>query len=55
MLILTREPEQSILIDDDIEVTIVRIDGNQIRVGIKEPRDVNIVRGELRKKEAGTD
>ena len=47
MLILSRKTFESILIGDDIRVTIVRIDGNQIRIGIEAPRDVVIRRDEL--------
>lgn len=48
MLILTRRPGETILIGDDTEVTIMRISGNQVRVGIEAAKDVSIVRGELR-------
>jgi carbon storage regulator len=51
MLILTRRLGETILIGDDIEVTIAHIDGNQVRVGIKAPKDVDIVREELRDEE----
>ena len=47
MLILTRTPGESLIISDDIEVTIVAVKGNQVRIGIKAPDDVNIVRDEL--------
>ena len=47
MLILTRRPGETILIGDDIEVTVMRISGNQVRVGIEAPKDVAIVRDEL--------
>ena len=55
MLILTRRPGESILIGDDIEVTIARIDGNQVRIGVEAPRDVKIVRGELLEEETQTE
>jgi carbon storage regulator len=47
MLILTRKPGESILIGDDIEVTITSIDQNKVRVGIKGPAHVPIYREEL--------
>ena len=47
MLILTRTPGESLIISDNIEVTIVAVKGNQVRIGIKAPDDVNIVRDEL--------
>ena len=52
MLILTRRPGETILIGDDIEVTVMRISGNQVRIGIEAPKDVDIVRGELLEEEA---
>ena len=47
MLILSRKAEQEILIGEDIKLTIVRIEGNRVRVGIRAPRDVAVLRGEL--------
>ena len=51
MLVLSRKEHQSILIGEDIEVTIVRASNGTIRVGIVAPRDVLILRAELNKKE----
>lgn len=47
MLVLGRKAEQSIKIGDDIRVTILRIKGNTVRVGIEAPDRVRIVREEL--------
>jgi carbon storage regulator CsrA len=47
MLVLTRKPQQQIRIGDNITVTIVKIKGNTVRVGIEAPRSVRVVRGEL--------
>jgi carbon storage regulator len=47
MLILTRRLDETILIGDDIEVTVVAIESNQARVGIQAPKDVKILRDEL--------
>ena len=47
MLILTRRPGETIKIGDDIEVTVLHIKGNQVRIGLKAPRDVRIVREEI--------
>ncbi len=47
MLILTRRPGETIKIGDDIEVTVLTIRGNQARIGIQAPKDVNIVREEI--------
>ncbi len=49
MLILTRRKGESIIIDGDIEVTVVDISGGTVRVGIDAPDEINIVRNELLK------
>jgi carbon storage regulator len=48
MLILTRRPGESILIGDDIKVTITKIRGRQISVGVEAPNDVAVDREEIR-------
>lgn len=47
MLVLTRKTYESVKIGDNIEVTIVRVGPNSVRLGIDSPSDVNIVRTEL--------
>lgn len=47
MLVLTRKKEQSIIIGDNIEVTIVDIQGDQVRLGINAPKNVTIYRKEV--------
>lgn len=47
MLILTRKKGQSILINDDIEIFISAIEGEQIKLGISAPKEVKIYRKEL--------
>jgi len=47
MLVLTRRVGESLTIGDDIKLTILDHQGNQVRVGIDAPRDVAIVREEL--------
>ena len=47
MLVLTRKPKEVIQIGENITVTIVRIKGQTVRVGINAPRDVRVIRGEL--------
>jgi carbon storage regulator len=50
MLILTRKMGESILIGDDIEITITSIDQNKVRVGIKGPSHIPIYREEIYRK-----
>ena len=47
MLILTRRPDESIIIDGDIKLKILSVDGNQVRIGFEAPDDVVIMREEL--------
>lgn len=47
MLVLTRKLMEKLFIGDDICVTVVRIEGGQVRLGIEAPRDVSVVRAEL--------
>ncbi|SFM37933.1 carbon storage regulator CsrA [Pelosinus propionicus] len=47
MLILTRKKNETLRIGDDILVTIVDVQGDQVRLGITAPKDVSILRQEL--------
>ncbi len=47
MLVLTRKLQQQIKIGDQITVTILRVKGQTVRVGIEAPRQVRVIRGEL--------
>lgn len=47
MLMLNRHPGQSIHIGEDIKVTVSKVKGNNVTIGIEAPRDVNIRRDEL--------
>jgi carbon storage regulator len=47
MLVLTRKPKESIIIGDDIEITIVSIEGDQVKLGINAPKNVDIHRKEI--------
>lgn len=47
MLALARKVNESIIINDDIEVTILEIKGDQVKVGVKAPKSVPIYRKEL--------
>jgi carbon storage regulator len=47
MLVLTRKKDQSIIVGDDIEITIIDIQGDQVRLGINAPKNVSIHRKEI--------
>ncbi|QDT01844.1 hypothetical protein K227x_02130 [Rubripirellula lacrimiformis] len=51
MLVLSRKESEQLLIGDNIVLTINRISGNRVAIGIEAPRDVRIVRGELNRHE----
>lgn len=50
MLVLTRRPGETILIGDDITLTVLGVVGNQVRFGIEAPRNVSIDRAEIRER-----
>jgi len=50
MLVLSRKKRETIVIDDRITVTIVRIKGDTVRLGIEAPREVPVHRGELQQR-----
>ena len=54
MLILTRRINESLLIGDEITVTILGVKGNQVRIGVDAPRDVSVHREELAQKDDET-
>lgn len=47
MLVLTRNTGDALRIDDDIEVVILAVKGNQVRIGINAPKDVEVHREEI--------
>jgi carbon storage regulator len=47
MLVLTRKSNQSIMIGDDIEVSVLSVVGDKVRIGIHAPQDVAVFRTEI--------
>ena len=47
MLVLTRKSNQSIMIGDEIEVSVLSIMGEKVRIGIQAPRDIPVFRKEV--------
>jgi carbon storage regulator len=47
MLVLTRKPKQSLVIGDDIEVTVLSVMGEKVKIGIQAPREIPVYRKEI--------
>jgi carbon storage regulator len=47
MLVLTRKSNQSIMIGDDIEVSVLSVMGDKVRIGIQAPQDIPVFRTEI--------
>lgn len=47
MLILTRRISESIIIGDDVKITVLGVKGNQVRLGIDAPKDLSVHREEI--------
>ena len=47
MLILTRRVSESLMIGDDVTITVLGVKGNQVRIGVKAPREVAVHREEI--------
>lgn len=57
MLILTRRVGETLMIGDDVTVTVLGVKGNQVRIGVNAPKDVSVHREEIyeriKKEQAG--
>jgi carbon storage regulator len=47
MLVITRRPTESIVVNKELTITVVSVDKNQVRIGFEAPRDYEILREEL--------
>lgn len=47
MLILSRRVGETLMIGDDVKITILKVSGNQIRIGVEAPKDVSVHREEV--------
>ncbi|MEQ9463599.1 MAG: carbon storage regulator CsrA [Haliea sp.] len=47
MLILTRRVGESLMVGDDITITVLGVKGNQVRIGVNAPKDVAVHREEI--------
>jgi carbon storage regulator len=47
MLILTRKIGETVVIGDDVDITVLGVKGNQVRLGVKAPKEVSVHREEI--------
>lgn len=47
MLVVTRKPQESVIIGNDVTVTVLGVKGNQVRIGINAPQSVTVHREEI--------
>lgn len=55
MLVLTRKTEESIIIGDDVEVMVLGVSGDKVRIGISAPREVEVFRKEVKESRDASD
>ena len=48
MLVVTRKTEESVIIADNIEITVLEVARDRVKLGISAPKDIKIIRNELR-------
>ena len=49
MLVVTRKTEESIIIADNIEIVVLEVGKDRVKLGVTAPKDIKIIRNELRK------
>lgn len=47
MLILTRRVGETLMVGDDVTVTVLGVKGNQVRIGVNAPKDISVHREEI--------
>jgi carbon storage regulator len=50
MLVLSRKPNEKIIIGDNVEVVVLEVKGRQVRIGVAAPRDIPVHREEVLKR-----
>jgi len=50
LLVISRKKDDTILLGDDIEITVISVDNNTVKLGISAPKDVSILRKEIYEK-----
>lgn len=52
MLVVTRKQDESILISDNIEITVLEISRDKVKIGVNAPKEIKIIRSELKETQA---
>jgi carbon storage regulator len=52
MLVLSRKAKQTLVIGDNIKITVVRVKGSIVKIGVEAPKETRIVRAELERRDA---
>jgi carbon storage regulator len=47
MLVLTRRISEKFIVGNNVVITVLKVDGNQVRIGIEAPREISVIRSEL--------
>ncbi|MBU5307853.1 carbon storage regulator CsrA [Clostridioides mangenotii] len=50
MLVISRKTDETILLGDDIEIKVISVDNNTVKLGISAPKDISILRKEIYEK-----
>ena len=48
MLVLTRRPNESFYVGDNVNITVLEVKGSQVKIGIEAPREIQIVRDDVK-------
>ncbi len=48
MLVLTRRPNESFYVGDDVNIMVLEVKGSQVKIGIEAPREIQIVRDDVK-------
>lgn len=55
MLVLTRRPNESFFVGDNVNIRVLEVKGSQVKIGIDAPREIQIVRDDVKSSDSRTD
>ncbi|MGB6976994.1 MAG: carbon storage regulator CsrA [Gammaproteobacteria bacterium] len=53
MLVITRRPNEAIMVEDKVEIVVLGVKGRQVRLGIRAPKEIQVHRKEVYERKAG--